>query len=347
MALNGLHYWANENKVTDEPLQVRYTAKYGGSLGGRKLEGKAYEYHRYATKVYRYVGMDERTARACAEAKLAQYTRARFFWFWDTDMTLNFSREIKTGATVKARHTEGHLWSVEINVNEDDVYYSPLWIDDIAAAGVFDSGDYDEDAAAGAVLVAKACYWLSSTPHNQLWISYSADIDGFNRANLAMQYTVNGRDWIDFFPQISASEFDDGVWCIGFDSVDLASNAYAYRIKYGDVVSNYAIVPGASSVYSGAITLAAPEYTNGFWRIAYQQDVQGFSATTAALEQSSDGSTWTVAPSYYVTAAQINTGDSAETSTAVRYWRLKFGSSTSNAVSVASTAVETNEEESA
>lgn len=338
MALNGLHYWSNDNKVTDEPLQVRYTASYGGKLSGRKLEGKAYTYHRYATKVYRYVGMDERTARACAEEKLKQYTRVRFFWYWDEDMVIQFSRELKCGATVSVRHTDGHLWSVEINVNEDDVYYSPLWIDDIAASGFFDSGDYDEDPAAGAVLIAKACYWLSSTPHNQLWISYMADIDGFDRANLAMQYTVNGRDWIDFTPQISAAEYNDGVWCIGFDSVNIPSNAYAYRVKYGEVISNGAIVPGASSVYSGAITLAAPEYTNGFWRIAYNQDVQGFSTSAAVLEKSSDGSTWTVAPSYYVAAAQINTGDSAETSTAARYWRLKFGSSTSNIVSVSASS---------
>lgn len=342
MALNGLHYWSNENKVTDEPLQVRYTASYGGKLSGRKLEGKAYTYHRYATKVYRYVGMDERTARACAEEKLKQYTRVRFFWYWDENMEIQFSRELKCGATVRVRHTDGHLWSVEINVNEDDVYYSPLWIDDIAASGFFDSGDYDEDPAAGAVLIAKTLYWINSQPKNILRMLYVADIDNFVKANLEVQYTTNGRDWLDFEPQFGAEEYIDGNWSLGIpttgEDASLPANAYAFRLKYGEVISNAVIVPGASSVYSGAITLAAPEYSNGFWRIAYNQDVQGFSTSAAVLEKSSDGSTWTVAPSYYVAAAQINTGDSAETSTAARYWRLKFGSSTSNAVSVSASS---------
>lgn len=336
MATNGLHYWTNDNKITDEPLQVRYTASYGGKLSGRKLEGKAYTYHRYATKTYRYVGMDERTAQACAAEKLKQYTKVRFFWYWDEDFTIQFSRELKCGATVRVRHNEGHLWSVEINVNEDDVYYSPLWIEDIPMSGIFDnSGDYDEDPAAGAILMAKSCYWLSATPHNMLWISYRAEIDGFNRANLAMQYTINGRDWIDFTPSTGADGYNEGVWCIGHETLGLPSNAYAYRINYGEIVSNAAIVPGASTAYSGAITLAAPEYSNGFWRIAYQQDVQGFSTSAAVLEQSSDGSAWSVSPSYYITGSQINTGDSAETSTANRYWRMTFGSSTSNVVLVA------------
>lgn len=339
MADNGLHFWADSNKVTDEPLQIRYAAKYGGSLGGRKLEGKAYEYHRYATKTYRYVGMDERTARACAEAKLAQYTRVRFFWYWETMTTLNFSRELKSGATVKARHTGGHLWSVEIQVNEDDVYYSPLWIDDIAAAGVFAGGDYDEpDPAPGAVLMIRACYWLSASPHKLIYVSYSADVDGFTPANLAAEYTVNGRDWFALSPASTAADFDAGVWCIGNDGTSGAgafpSDAALVRIKCGSLTSNAAIVPGAAAAFTGAITLAAPAYVNGYWRINYNQDVQGFAASRAVLQTSADGEAWTAAPSYIVTAADVNTGDKTETSAAVRWWRLVFNDSISNAVSV-------------
>lgn len=341
MSSVGLHYWARENMVTDEPLQVRYSAKYGGSLAGRRLEGKAYEYHRYATKVYRYVGMDERTAKACAAAKLKQYTKPRFFWYWEGDVggSLNFYREEKAGATVKAKHAGGHLWSVEISVNEDDVYYSPLWIDDIAAAGVFAGGDYDEDDAPGAVLIVNSVYWLSASPHNQLWLGYSHIIDDWAADELKAQYTVNGKTWIDYTPPLAPSNYNDGVWCMGSGDA-LPANAYKWRLVYGDVYSNAVAAPGSSAAMTNTITLGAPEYRYGYWRIPYTQDVLGFAASGATLEQSADGAEWTAAQSYMVGAAEVNTGDGAETSAAARWWRLRFGGVASNAVSVAATATE-------
>lgn len=63
--------WSDANKITSRELQIQYTSSYSGMYYG----SPCYEFHRIATKEYRYVGMTEAAAKACQDAKLAQYTR--------------------------------------------------------------------------------------------------------------------------------------------------------------------------------------------------------------------------------------------------------------------------------
>lgn len=44
----------------------------------------AYEYHRYCTKTYSYVGMDKATANACAKAMITKYTRTFSISEWNS-----------------------------------------------------------------------------------------------------------------------------------------------------------------------------------------------------------------------------------------------------------------------
>lgn len=63
--------WSNANKITTNALQIQYTGTYTKTYHGLQI----YEFHRLATKEYSYVGMTEAAAKACQDAKLAQYTR--------------------------------------------------------------------------------------------------------------------------------------------------------------------------------------------------------------------------------------------------------------------------------
>lgn len=81
-----------------------------------------YEYHRYCTKTYSYVGMDIATARNCAAAMVTKYTRNFENSDWDAD-TGTFN-DVYGGtvcmAEIAIQQTAGHMYSVVVNVREDD-----------------------------------------------------------------------------------------------------------------------------------------------------------------------------------------------------------------------------------
>ena len=68
--------WSDANKITTKALQIQYTGVFHKMYLGQPV----YEFHRLATKEYQYVGMTEAAAKACQEAKLAQYTRTFILW---------------------------------------------------------------------------------------------------------------------------------------------------------------------------------------------------------------------------------------------------------------------------
>jgi len=139
------------NKVTDSALRVQYAVEsdkcaYRGWIDAPMPDGGTvqvwvdgekwfYRVHRYATKSYSYVGMDEATAKACQNAKIAQYTRA-FSRVVEGDappdpevspdpsttLTLGYTYECRSD--IVAQHVDGHMWEVVINVNEDDEKFS-------------------------------------------------------------------------------------------------------------------------------------------------------------------------------------------------------------------------------
>ena len=81
-----------------------------------------YEYHRYRTKEYRYVGMDYSTAIACATSAASYYLRNARMSIWD-DTTGEFNRDSfirETMANIALEQVAGEMYDVVISVNEDD-----------------------------------------------------------------------------------------------------------------------------------------------------------------------------------------------------------------------------------
>lgn len=85
-----------------------------------------WEYHRYCTKSYMYVGMDLATAQSCAQAMVTKYTRNIEISEWQTEGgNAGTFQDVPGGsicmADVCIQQQEGHMYSVIVNVREDDV----------------------------------------------------------------------------------------------------------------------------------------------------------------------------------------------------------------------------------
>lgn len=110
----------------DSALTVFYTRKlvpnqHGGSWGSRNY---ANEYHRYARKRYRYVGMDDDAKDACVEAMTALYTRECWDHFWNGTQWQVRSSGQDLLATITPVGNDDGSWDVQIDVNEDAVRYT-------------------------------------------------------------------------------------------------------------------------------------------------------------------------------------------------------------------------------
>ena len=125
--------WGAANRVIDQDLVKTYSRQrvyqdYTYVYGVAQLITihSVWEYHRRATKSYRYVGMDRDTANACAAAMATKYTRATKVSDWNGSGELagTFS-EIDGGtipmAEVAVVHVAGCMYEVHITVNEDDM----------------------------------------------------------------------------------------------------------------------------------------------------------------------------------------------------------------------------------
>ena len=125
--------WGAANRVIDQGLVKTYSRQrvyqdYTYVYGVAELITihSVWEYHRRATKSYRYVGMDRDTANACAEAMVAKYTRTTKVSDWNGSGELagTFS-EIDGGnipmAEIAVVHVAGCMYEVHVTVNEDDM----------------------------------------------------------------------------------------------------------------------------------------------------------------------------------------------------------------------------------
>ena len=117
------------NRVVDTALRVNYLRRivfgqWTYVYGIQTITvGSAWEYVRTATKSYRYVGLDEDTAKSLAESLAAYYTRATKISVWNENSDGQFAA-IAAGAIpmadVVAQHENGEMWSVVVSVNEQD-----------------------------------------------------------------------------------------------------------------------------------------------------------------------------------------------------------------------------------
>ena len=125
--------YGDRNLVIEEALRVVYSKmKVSGSWGwtSANVSGSySYmrEFHRYATKSFRYVGMTYEVAKKCRDNMVALFTREYKSSVWNADAMGGGWNDEKMGeipmADVSLVHDEGDSWSVCVRVNEDDVRY--------------------------------------------------------------------------------------------------------------------------------------------------------------------------------------------------------------------------------
>ena len=125
------------NRVIDTALRVNYTRRkiYGQwsyvNLNMTVTITQAWEYVRTAVKSYRYVGLDEDTAKSVAATLASIYTRTTKVSEFDTEQgspTFGTFKHVAAGdvpmADVVMQHEGGTMWSVAVSVNEQDTRMS-------------------------------------------------------------------------------------------------------------------------------------------------------------------------------------------------------------------------------
>ena len=124
--------WGAANRVIDQDLVKTYSRQlvyqdytYVYGIAELITIHSVWEYHRRATKSYRYVGMDRDTANACAAAMVAKYTRATKISDWNaTGEHAGTFSDVDGGdipmAEVAVVHVAGCMYEVHVTVNEDD-----------------------------------------------------------------------------------------------------------------------------------------------------------------------------------------------------------------------------------
>lgn len=146
------------NRVIDQDLSITYSRQrvyqdytYVYGIAELITIHSVWEYHRRATKSYRYVGMDRDTANACAAAMVTKYTRATKISDWNGsgEHAGTFS-DIDGGAIPMAEvavvHVAGCMYEVHVTVNEDDVRLRVDVVNNVASLfSTENSRDYDTD----------------------------------------------------------------------------------------------------------------------------------------------------------------------------------------------------------
>jgi hypothetical protein len=126
--------YSDANLVLEEGLTVTYSRmKISGSWGwvSANLSGTYYyanEYHRYATKAFRYVGMTYAAAKTCRDKMVDYFTRTVRTDVWDDSVTdgqwlvKTLGSQLMTEITLT--HDDACMYSVHVRVHEDDVRYT-------------------------------------------------------------------------------------------------------------------------------------------------------------------------------------------------------------------------------
>lgn len=124
------------NRVVDTGLLVTYSKSrisgswtYGDYFGAASTTyNEMMEYHRRATKSYRYIAMTEEAAKICVKEMVELYTRSIKISGWNTN-TGTWSEHgggnILMADIARQRNDDGS-WDVLINVNEDDVRHEMI-----------------------------------------------------------------------------------------------------------------------------------------------------------------------------------------------------------------------------
>lgn len=135
-------------RVVDRAKSVRYTVD-GSTLKVGAEELVHWEVRRTCTKDYRYIGLTEAAAKACAAAKVEKYTRTSYVWARKTDTGYESAGVQACQADIAAVHDEGDAWHVDVQVSEEDTVHvtgqKPAALADLFA-WIERACDYDEES---------------------------------------------------------------------------------------------------------------------------------------------------------------------------------------------------------
>lgn len=122
------------NMIVESALQVRYSGTCNRQAFSFEDDGEAasyerniWEFHRYATGAWKWVGLSKEAALNGQKIKVAQYTRRKRV---STIVRQNGApvmdrvNTIECTANIVARQTSGSMWELSLSVNEDDVAYT-------------------------------------------------------------------------------------------------------------------------------------------------------------------------------------------------------------------------------
>lgn len=119
------------NRITERALTVTYSKpRITGNWSWVDANipywrTQAYEYHRYASCAYRYVGMSYAAAKAAADAIRDAYVRAFKVSEWQNNGRFApLDMGTKLQGFVEVVRDRGHLYDVVVRINEDDVRLS-------------------------------------------------------------------------------------------------------------------------------------------------------------------------------------------------------------------------------
>lgn len=227
-----LSTYDNRNMVTHQDLLVTYRMTF---------EAGYWVATRYAKKSYSFIGMTRTAANLCAGAKISQYTRS-FMRLGASELvpyddpTTSADSYILVPSTVYAVecpteiapiHGEGASWSVQINVNEEDVVAVASVQPPADLASLFaeaNGRNYDEDAGSASITLISA-----TRTGDKLACSYSIGISPSPYHGLiVVQYktTMPGTGWISA-----------GTIAVGGVTVPADGTLYV-RLCYGPIESN-------------------------------------------------------------------------------------------------------------
>ena len=314
-------YWSDENKVTHRGLQVQWLS----SVVGYRYALPIYQFQRIATKSYSYVGMNEATAKACQDAKLAQYTRNLRQWYTDRGVYKPMDKTVCV-ASVTMSHDSGGMWSVDIEVNEDQTQYydsavAPSWLFDLSL-------DYDESAPYG-LFLRVSNVWREN---NRLYLQYQQSIPGFDRTSskfVAQNSTDGGATWTNITPSSST----DGLMYF----ISSAWDSGLVRVVWDGTASNAVETPATQYTYT--LSLGNPYIQvvgtdEATWRAQFIQDFANFVPSGLSVEsRATSADSWSD-----ITAQCIISGDRVVLPgdrDDVFQVRIKYSGVTSNAVTTA------------
>jgi hypothetical protein len=216
-----LQSYSAANMLVDTGLAVRYyqsmvkTARANATADNSitaYLDGKMqlvdWRVTRRATKSYKFVGMTEAAAKACADIKKRQYTRVTY-----TDGT----PAVECVADIDVVRTdESDSWEVDINVNETDSKLTSVCVGDPAT--LFETcADRDYDEGDPTTFAAKPLEFLfalrtaKKNANNSNWtvkfsnFVYAQNIENFSAVMLSVMWRAKGNILWDNLGSVSAT----------------------------------------------------------------------------------------------------------------------------------------------